>query len=138
MKNFTSKNQKIGKLGEDIACLYLERKGFSIEERNYTKKWGEIDIIAKKDHRIYFIEVKSVSTNFTCNNTEDMDSMVKETFRPEENLHYSKLKRLSRTIETYLIHKRVGNTPWQFDALIVFLCPLEKKARVKRIENIVL
>jgi len=138
MKNFTSKNQKIGKLGEDIACLYLERKGFSIEERNYTKKWGEIDIIAKKDNKIYFVEVKSVSTNFTCNNNEDMDSAVKETFRPEENLHYSKLKRLSRTIETYLIHKRVGNTPWQFDALIVFLCPLEKKARVRRIENIVL
>jgi putative endonuclease len=138
MKNFTSKNQKTGKLGEDIACLYLERKGFSIEERNYTKKWGEIDIIAKKDNKIYFVEVKSVSTNFTCNNNEDMDSRVKETFRPEENLHYSKLKRLSRTIETYLIHKRVGNTPWQFDALIVFLCPLEKKARVRRIENIVL
>ena len=138
MKNFTSKNQKIGKLGEDIACLYLERKGFYIEERNYTKKWGENDIIAKKDNKIYFVEVKSVSTNFTCNNNEDMDSGVKETFRPEENLHYSKLKRLSRTIETYLIHKRVGNTPWQFDALIVFLCPLEKKARVRRIENIVL
>ncbi len=138
MKNFTSKNQKIGKLGEDIACLYLERKGFSIEERNYTKKWGEIDIIAKKDNKIYFVEVKSVSTNFTCNNIEDLDGVAKETFRPEENLHYSKLKRLSRTIETYLIHKRVGNTPWQFDALIVFLCPLEKKARVRRIENIVL
>ena len=48
MKNFTSDSQKIGQLGEDIACKFLMKHEFSILERNYTKKWGEIDIIAIK------------------------------------------------------------------------------------------
>lgn len=40
-------NIKIGNLGENIACNFLEKKGFKIIERNYRKKWGEIDIIAQ-------------------------------------------------------------------------------------------
>ena len=61
MKNFTSNSQKIGQLGEDIACKFLMKHGFSILERNYTKKWGEIDVIAEKGKKLYFVEVKSVS-----------------------------------------------------------------------------
>jgi len=56
-----SKSRKTGDLGESIACRFLINKGFSIVERNYLKKWGEIDIIAKKDGKAHFIEVKSVS-----------------------------------------------------------------------------
>jgi len=40
-------NIKIGNLGEDIACRFLKKKGFKIVDRNYRKKWGEIDIIAQ-------------------------------------------------------------------------------------------
>jgi putative endonuclease len=135
MKNFTSDKQKVGKLGEDVACKFLEKHGFTIEETNYTKKWGEIDIIANKEGKIYFIEVKSVS----CVTLPDFkDSNDLNTKRPEDNLHPWKLKRLSRTIQTYLIHKRVGNTPWQFDVLIVYLDMGKRTARVRVIDNVIL
>ena len=60
-KVFTSDTQKTGEIGENIAVKFLVKQGFSILDRNYTKKWGELDIVAKKDNKLYFIEVKSVS-----------------------------------------------------------------------------
>jgi len=141
MKKFTSNSQKIGQLGEDIACKHLISKGFSVLERNYTKKWGEIDIISEKEGKIYFIEVKSVSRPLVnvggqaCDVTRETNPFIS---RPEENMHPWKMKRLSRTIQTYLIHKRIGNTPWQFDLLLVYLDLKQKKARVKTIDNIIL
>src|SRR3989344_2519447 len=56
-----TEKQKIGRLGEDIAVKYLENKGFLVIERNYLKKCGEIDVIAKKAGITHFIEVKSVT-----------------------------------------------------------------------------
>ena len=134
MKKFTSNSQKIGELGENVACKFLMKHGFTVLERNYTKKWGEIDIIAQKGEKIYFTEVKSVS--FVT--LPDFSSDNPFTKRPEENMHPWKLKRLSRTIQTYLIHKRIGNTPWQFDVLLVYLDLKNRTARIKTLENIIL
>ena len=134
MKKFTSDSQKIGQLGEDIACKFLMKHSFSVTERNYTKKWGEIDIIAEKEGKLYFIEVKSVS----CETLPDFKDENPFQKRPEENMHPWKLKRLSRTIQTYLIHKRIGNTPWQFDLILVYLDTKKRTARVRKLENIIL
>jgi len=131
MKIFTSDSQKIGLLGEDIACKFLMKHGFSILERNYTKKWGEIDIIAEKDNKKYFIEVKSKSVI-------SLDSVTHVTNRPEDNMHPWKLKRLRRVVETYLISKRLGSVNWQFDLLVVYLDIKNRKARVRVIENVIL
>ena len=132
MKNFTSDTQKIGQLGEDVACKFLMKHGFSILERNYTKKWGEIDIIANKDNKVYFIEVKAKKV-------DDIDSVsYVTTSRPEDNMHPWKLKRLSRTIQTYLIHKRIGNTSWKFDLLVVYLDIGKRVARVRVVDNVIL
>jgi putative endonuclease len=132
MKKFTSNTQKTGLLGENIACKYLSDRGFDVLERNYTKKWGEIDIITQKLGIIYFIEVKSVS----CETLPDLDDPNRR--RPEENMHPWKMKRLSRVIQTYLIGKQTVERPWQFDVLLVFLCIKDRKARVKTIENVIL
>ncbi len=47
MKVFTSDKQKIGEIGEAVVCTFLMKHGHEILERNYTKKWGEIDIVTR-------------------------------------------------------------------------------------------
>jgi len=121
MKKFTSENQKKGEIGESITCKYLISRGFDILERNYTRKWGEIDIIACKHGMLHFIEVKSVShENF---------------LRPEDQIHVWKQKKLSRTIELYINDRAIGN--WQIDIACVYLDMEKKIARVKLLENVV-
>jgi putative endonuclease len=52
-------SSKKGHEGEDLACDYLIKKGFNIVERNYRySKTGEIDIVAKDNETLVFIEVK--------------------------------------------------------------------------------
>jgi ribonuclease HII len=57
--NGVSKTSKqIGDKGEDQACIYLEKKGHTIVQRNWKTKWCEIDIISILNDTIYFVEVK--------------------------------------------------------------------------------
>jgi len=134
MKNFTSNSQKIGELGEEIACKFLVNHGFSVLERNYTKKWGEIDIVAQKGEKRYFVEVKSkqIYDNFDLNGQLDIEN------RPEDNMHPQKMKRLRRVVETYLISKRVGYADWQFDLFVVYINMEKRTAKVKVVDNIIL
>lgn len=129
-----SQNNIIGSLGEGIACRFLSSKGFSVLQRNYRKKWGEIDIIAEKDDVIHFVEVKSISRVSYFRE----HGYTTDEFMPEENIHPQKIKRLLRTISSYLSEKHLHNTEieWQLDALVVIINQGEKKARVRIIENI--
>lgn len=130
-KIFTSEKQKIGETGEEVATKFLMKQGFSIIERNYTKKWGEIDIVAKKGGRVYFVEVKSV----TCTTFDNID---RETiYRPEENMHPWKLKRLARVIQTYMLSHKI-ESEWQVDLALVYLNTATRKAKVKVLSDIVL
>jgi len=52
-----------GKVGEELACHYLQDNGYLILSRNYRSRFGEIDIIAKKGNCIAFIEVKYRKSN---------------------------------------------------------------------------
>jgi len=81
MVNKTEK-QKIGDLGEGIACDYLKAKGHQIIERNYWKPWGEIDIIVEKEGVVGFIEVKTVSRE----NLGEGDTVARETDNLAENM----------------------------------------------------
>ena len=59
----TTDNREIGRKGEDLACIFLNEKGFEIIKRNYRfQRDGEIDIVVKKDNLIVFVEVKSRNT----------------------------------------------------------------------------
>ena len=53
--------KNLGKIGEDLALDFLKSHSFSILEKNFHSKLGEIDIIAEKEHCLYFIEVKTRS-----------------------------------------------------------------------------
>ena len=127
-KVFTSEKQKIGEIGENIAVKFLMKQGFKVLDRNYTKKWGEIDIVAEKEGRLYFIEVKSVSRE-----TFDLDQ-----YNPEDNMHPWKMKRMARTIQTYLLSKRFDDREWQVDLLVVFLNLKDKSAKIKVVKDIIL
>ena len=119
-----SEKRRIGDIGEGVVCKYLENKGYFVRERNYWKPWGEIDIVAEKADSISFVEVKSVS---------------RENFRPEENMHPAKIKRLHRVVQTYLLDRKVPESKkWQIDLACVFLDFSTKRARVEMIENIIL
>ena len=140
-KVFTSETQKTGEVGENIATRFLMKQGFLILDRNYTKKWGEIDIVAEKSNKLYFREVKSVSREtlnaFAPKSYNDSDE--KYEHRPEDNMHPWKLKRLSRTIHTYLLSKNIPDEKeWQVDLLVVYLCQKEKKAKIKVVSDIIL
>jgi putative endonuclease len=104
-----------GTLAEDRACSFLEDFGFVIVQRNFYSRFGEIDIIAKKDSVYHFVEVKS-STNY-----EDAISQITP----------SKLSKIVRTTQIYLKKFRVDSF-YQFDAVIV--TPL----RIEFVENITL
>jgi len=51
--------QSLGKLGEDLACEELRRRGYAILDRRYRTRFGEIDIIAREAGDVVFIEVKA-------------------------------------------------------------------------------
>ena len=141
-KVFTSETQKIGEIGENIAVRFLMKHGFLILDRNYTKKWGEIDIVAEKANKIYFIEVKTVSSadiNTLADKRENVSHGTNDDYRPEDNMHPWKLKRISRTIQTYLLSKKIPDEKeWQVDLLVVFLDIKNKKAKIKVVKDIIL
>ena len=74
-----------GKEAESFACEYLKNQNFEILKQNFFTSFGEIDIIAKKEGVLYFIEVKSGIG-----------------FEPVFNITKTKLMRLIKSIEVYL------------------------------------
>jgi len=133
-KVFTSEKQKTGEIGENVAVKFLVKHGFLILDRNYTKKWGEIDIVAQKDGKLYFVEVKSVARE----TLKDVNRETLSQYKPEDNMHPWKLQRLSRTIQTYLLSKKLDESEWQVDLLVVFLDLKDKNAKVKVVSDIIL
>ncbi len=47
-----------GRKAERAAVVYLEMRGFTILEQNWRRPRAEIDIVAKKDGIVHFVEVK--------------------------------------------------------------------------------
>ncbi|MEK7552390.1 MAG: YraN family protein [Patescibacteria group bacterium] len=125
--------KKTGNKGEDIACKILIEKGYKILDRNYSKKCGEIDIVAEKDKQICFVEVK----------TETVDLKQLESLslinrpRPEEKVNAGKLRRISKTIQVYLWSKHKEDSDWNFLVISILFDPIKKVARVKIIEDVV-
>ncbi|MFQ6342743.1 YraN family protein [Campylobacter sp. VTCC 70190] len=91
-----------GILGENKACVFLKKQGFEIVKRNFHSKFGELDIIAKKDGILHFIEVK-----FTQNDYE-----------VSERLDRKKLEKILKTIEFY--HLKNGmSCDFQIDVICI-------------------
>lgn len=127
---------QVGKVGEEVAARFLTQNGFEIKDRNYSKKWGELDIVAHKEGKLHFVEVKTVSWD----SAEEGSGSRMSDYRPEDNMHPEKLRRLARVTESYLAGKRrmAGTESWQFDVAAVFLDMERRRARVKMLWDLIL
>lgn len=65
-----AQHNDFGTLGEDIAVDYLRRKGYVMLDRNWRSGHKEIDIVARQDDTLVFVEVKA-RTNVIYGNPED-------------------------------------------------------------------
>jgi putative endonuclease len=127
-----SESRQKGNIGENIACLFLMRKGYEIIDRNFLKPWGEIDIIAEKAGKLHFVEVKSTRTQVS------RESVTRETIRPEDNMTEGKGLRLGRAIKTYLIECKVSHeTEFQMDLVTVRFDSESKTAIVELFERVI-
>jgi putative endonuclease len=131
MRDRAGKHNKVGATGELIARKWLINNGFSIIADNYQKKWGEIDIIAKKQGIVHFVEVKAVSYE-----TKAELQRRRYGWRPEDNVHPHKLLKMQRTISTWLIDNPEVEE-WQIDVIAVRLVAAERYATVVYIENVI-
>ncbi len=95
----------LGEKGEEIAKKYLIKKGYRIIERNYQTKFGEIDIIAKRKEKFYFIEVKT-RTNRSYG-------------RPIDAMTPYKIKHLIRSVQVYIAKKQLEGTEVSIDVIEV-------------------
>ena len=125
-----AEHNEIGKIGENIAKTFLMKHGFTVTETNYRIKFGEIDIIAKKDNKLRFVEVKSVKVR-------DFSSLETLAIKPEDNLTKDKWSKLVITVESYLQHKNIEQgTRWQIDLACVYINTETREGMVRLLENI--
>ena len=123
-----SARRRIGNIGEDIACQFLESKGYRIIERNFLRKWGEIDIVAEKAGNVRFVEVKSVSRETLPDISREMD------YRPEEMVDKRKIMKLARTAFLYMEEKR-DKREYQIDVVGVIMSTVTRRARCRLFEQ---
>ena len=135
MKVFTSDKQKTGEIGEELVCTFLMKHGHEIIERNYTKKWGEIDIVSRVTYgpeNIHFIEVKSIKVG-------NLDHVQYMQYDPAQNMHPMKARKMLRTIETYLLERKVSfKAKVCIDLGCAYLDMDGRKGRVKMYEDLIL
>ena len=93
--------KNVGDFGEDFAVQLLTNSGFSILQRNFYTKVGEIDIIATKDGVLHFIEVK----------TRNGDQYG----YPSEAVSLTKQNRIRKSAEIYLQNRRITWQKISFD-----------------------
>ena len=103
--------------------------GYKVVEANFSTRSGEIDIIAQKNNRIHFIEVKSVS----CENTEDMTT--KNTYNPAENFNNKKLEKIRKVSQSWLgINKTKHET--QIDLYLVYIDKRNIRHKIEILDNL--
>lgn len=98
--------REIGSIYENRAAEYLIQNGYRILERNFRCRMGEIDLIAKAEGYLCFVEVKYRSSSFRG--------------FPSEAVDYRKRRRITQTALAYLtFHRLPSDTPCRFDVAVI-------------------
>ncbi|RMG65957.1 MAG: YraN family protein [Bacteroidetes bacterium] len=97
----------LGKQGEDLACQFMEAKGYHILDRNYRFERAEIDIAALRldPPELVFIEVKTRSSE--------------EWGYPEASVTPAKQALIFKAADSYLYEKQMDTVPVRFDIIAI-------------------
>lgn len=112
----------IAVIGENLAVEYLRKKGYKIIDRNFRKRYGEIDIIALSGDTLVFIEVKTrKSLSYGM---------------PLESITSRKLREITNTAEYYILtHSKLPKL-LRIDAISVLLNKENNIDTIEHVENI--
>lgn len=114
----THYKQILGQQAEEIIVQYLKKLRFTIICQNYKSKFGEIDIIARNESILAFIEVKFRN-----------DSKVYLS----DLISYSKQKKIIKTALTYISKNNFSHTVYRFD--VALLNSIQNKIELNYIQN---
>lgn len=116
------RKKRLGKIGEDLACDYLLNHQYKILERNFQKRYGELDIVALKDNTLVFVEVKT--------------RIGREFGLPEEAVTPRKLSEVTQTALYYkLLHPELPES-MQIDVVAIELDVDETLKAFRYIPNV--
>lgn len=116
-----TEKRRIGNQGEAIAIQTLESKSYSIIERNWQCRYGELDIVAKLGETWVFCEVKTA---------QGLDNQTaKENFTPQ------KVSKLLKAIHYYLAEHGIDDVLWRLD-LIAIAIPAKAEPKVEHLEDV--
>lgn len=116
----TLSNKELGKLGEDLACKYLEKNSYKILERNkHFSRFCEIDIIAQIKKTLVFVEVKTRKTN--------------NFGTPFEAITRTKYNHIRQGAMTYLNESKEKFSNFRIDVIGI---TLEPKEELKHLQNV--
>jgi len=104
--------QALGVLGEELAFHELRRRGYKVLLRNYECMLGEIDLVAKHEGFLVFVEVRTRS------------SLEKGT--PAESVTPEKQKQIIKVAKYYLNRYGIQDVPCRFDVAGVLIPPHEE------------
>jgi putative endonuclease len=96
-----------GRIGEDLACEELERRGYAIVARRYRRRRGELDIIARDGPTLVFVEVKAREGSAFGAAAEAVTHM--------------KRRRMRQLALEYIARHRLGECPCRFDVVSIHL-----------------
>ncbi len=123
-------SKELGAFGEKIVIEYLKKKGYRVLAKNYSVSFssfdkGEIDIIARKDGVISFVEVKTTVG-------------LSGSFSPEQRADYRKQRKLVKLSQIWLEKNKLPlDTPWQIDVVGVRIDRQSGKAEISHFENVI-
>lgn len=116
-------NKILGKEGEELAARFLEKEGYEIIETNYNCGFGEIDIIARKEKELAFVEVKTRSQTFFG--------------MPVESVNIPKQRHIYKVAEYYIYKTNAYNYEISFDVIEVYKYQ-GQAIRIEKIKNAII
>jgi putative endonuclease len=97
----------LGRQGEEIAANYLQKQGYEILARNYRCRYGELDIICKKNGVIVFVEVKTRRSDYFGS--------------PEEAITKTKIEHIKKVALIYLAENKAPYRETRFDVVTIMM-----------------